>query len=278
MKATLRFPLPAPSAVVDELAVTLNDASVRDRLRVREHALELERPLKAGEEIHYEISFRSRGLSYWYFQVREPREIRDLELVLTLPDIQRKKLNYPEGCMTPTRIADQQKGVVLTYKLDRALSTKGMGVEMPKLKQPGELAGNVLGEIRKGWLLVFAALLLAGTLAGFGYTPLLAVFACAAVALAYGLLGDFTDTPLGFWGAATVVLVPIFALLAIVIYRVSPAFAGRVAALQLLLFGLVYPLAAGLDNERQLLYLNLCGLVLVAAAALQLTTRLRQNR
>lgn len=275
VKATLRFPLPAASAVVDELTVTLNGANVRDRLRVRNQAIELEQPLKAGEHVSYEISFKSRGLSYWYFQVREPREIRDFELKLFLPDLPRKKLNYPEGCMTPTQIADDQKGVLLTYRLDRALSGKGMGVEMPKLKQPGELASGVLDQIRKGWLLLFAALLAGGALVGYRHTPLLTVFVSAAVALAYGLLGDFCDTPLGFWGAATLILLPVFALLATVLGRVLPRPQARIAAFELFAFGLFYPLLAAADDKRQALYLNLCALLFVAAAARRLALRLR---
>jgi len=275
VKATLRFPLPASSAMYDELAVALNGASVRDRLRIRANALELEQPLQSGEHITYEISFKSRGLSYWYFQVREPREIRDLELKLALPDMPRKSLNYPEGCMTPTGIADEQKGAVLTYRLDRALSNKGMGIEIPKLTQPGELAGAVLGEVRKGWVLLFAALLLGGTLCGYKHTALLATFIAAAVAFAYGLLGDFSGTPLGFWGTGLIVVLPIFLLLLAALRRALPGAEGSALMLQLYVFGLLYPCLAGLDEKRQVLYLNLSALLFLVVAAWQLIRRLR---
>jgi hypothetical protein len=275
VKATLQFPLPAATAMYDDLAVALNGASVRDKLRIRAGALELEQPLKPGEEIGYEISFKSRGLSFWYFQVREQREIRDLELKLALPDTPRKSLNYPEGCMTPTEIKDDRKGVVLTYRLDRALSNKGMGIELPKLTQPGELAGAVLDEVRKGWVLLFAALLLGGTLAGFKHAALLAVFVGAAVAFAYGLLGDFCDTPLGFWGTGAVVVGPIILLLVAVLLRALPGAEGNALSLELIVFGLWYPSLAGLDDERRLLYLNLCAVLFLAVAAWQLVRRLR---
>jgi len=273
--AVLRFPLPATSAMYDDLAVGLNGTSVRDRLRIRSNALELEQLLKPGEEINYEVSFKSRGLSFWYFQVREPREIRDLELKLTLPDTPTKSLNYPEGCMTPTEVVDAGHGSVLTYRLDRALSNKGMGIEIPKLTQPGELASAVLDEVRKGWVLLFAALLLGGTLAGCKHTALLTAFVAAAVAFAFALLGDFSDTPLGFWGTGAIVVLPIFVLLLVALRRTLPGAEGNALMLELAGFGLLYPVLAGLDDKRQLLYLNLSAVLFLAIAAWQLTRRLR---
>jgi len=135
VNAILRFPLPASSAMYDELAASLNGQSVRERLRIESGALVLEQSLQPGQEFEYEIGFKSRGLSYWYFQVREPREIRDFELVLRLPGLTTRNLNYPEGCMTPTKVEGTGNGAVLLYRLDRALSNKGMGIEMPKLTQ-----------------------------------------------------------------------------------------------------------------------------------------------
>ena len=256
--ATLRFPLPAASAMYDDLTVNLNGASVRDRLRIRNGALELEQPLAAGAEIDFEISFASRGLAHWYFQVGEQREIRDLELTLALPDLPRNSLNYPEGCMTPSATADtpDHKGVTVTYRLDRALTSKGMGIELPKLTQPGELAGAVLDEVRKGWVLVFAALLLGGTLAGYKQTALLAAFVGAGLAFAYGLAADLTDTPLGFWGSGAIVLLPALALLAIAVRRILPHGASGFVLAELCAFGLFLPILAGLDDNRQLLYLT----------------------
>lgn len=41
---------------------------------------------------------------------------------------------------------------------------------------------------------------------------------------------------------------------------------GRPLAVQLMLFGILYPRMAGLDSERESLYLNLCALVFLALA------------
>lgn len=274
--ATLRFPLPASSAMYDDLAVRLNSTNVLDRLRVRNNALEFEQPLKTGEEFDCDVSFKSRGLQHWYFQVRDPREIRDMELTLALPDTARKSLNYPEGCMTPTEITDtpDHKGVTLAFRLDRALSNKGMGIQLPQPKQPGELTGAVLGEVRKGWVLLFAALLLGLTLAGNRHAALLTVFVTSGAALAAGLLANFSDTPLGFWGTLAVIVVPVYIALLFALRRTE---AGSLLIAETIVFGLLYPGLAGLDDTRQLLYLNVATAMFVAAAAWQLIRRLNRS-
>jgi hypothetical protein len=254
------------------------------RLQVRDGALTLEQPLTASETFDLEIAFKSRGLAHWYFQVREPREIRDFKLTLRLPDLPKERLNYPEGCMTPTEIAESGGGTVLTYTLDRALSSKGMGVEMPKQKQPGETTDAMLAQTEKSWVLLFAALLLGLTLgenAQIGRSAavktLVALLLGAAVALGYGLLGDLTDSSLGFAGAF-VLLVLLLVALGGCARRALGGFDGVLLWGLVLLFGAALPLAGGLDGVRQVLYLNLCAFILLAFVAWQLLRKFREAR
>jgi len=102
-------------------------------------------------------------------------------------------------------------------------------------------------------------------------------YAGAAVAFVFALLGDFSDTPLGFWGTGTIVVLPIFALLLIALRRTLPGAEGNALMLELTAFGLLYPALAGLDDKRQLLYLNLSAVLFLAVAAWQLTRRLRSG-
>ncbi|HEV8322604.1 MAG TPA: hypothetical protein VG389_13390 [Myxococcota bacterium] len=277
VRARLRFPLPSTTAVYDALAVKLDGADVLDRVTMTSDALVLEEPLAADRAFRLEVSFKSRGLSYWYFQVREPREIRDLVLTLALPDLARGDLNYPEGCMPPTAVdaTPDGRGSVLTYKLDRAISNKGMGVSLPAPGQPGETTSAVLGYTVTGWGLVFAALLFGLTSARVRHAPLVALFAGALVALGYGLLADFSDLLFGFWLSAVAVLVPLFAAIGVLVTRAVPGAEGRVLGAALVLFGLLYPCVAGLDPDRDVLYLNLSGLAFLSLASWQLWRRLR---
>ena len=279
-KCNLIFPLPAARAMYDGLAATLNGNDALPQMQMNGGTLLFAREVSPEETMDFRLAFNSRGMSSWYFQVREPREVRDFVLTLDLPDLPMPRLNYPEGCMTPTEIkpAADGQGCALTYRLDHALSNKGMGVALPRLPQPGATTNAVLAEIERAWLLLFALLALAFTLVSLQHTALFTVLFGAGMAFAYGLLGHFSDLLFGFWGTAVLVLLPLFLVLAFLAMRVAGGSVGRLLAAQLMLFGIVYPCAAGLDAGRQTLYLTLCALVFLAFTAWRLVTLIQQNR
>jgi hypothetical protein len=278
LKSILKFPLPASGSMYDDLSATLNGQDVLPQMQLKDAALILPRDLKPGETFDMAISFKSRGMSFWYLQVKESREIRDFTLTLNLPDLPKARLNYPEGCMTPTDIQPTpgNQGCVLTYRLDHAISNKGMGIALPTLPQPGEVTNAILAEVERGWLLVFAMLTLGLTLAGSRYAVLMSIGFGAASACIYGLVGDFSDLFSGAGGAELLILLPLFVALAWGLIRLVPL-AGKVLALQFLLFGLIYPAAAGLDSDRQTLYFNVSALGFLCFGAWQVFQRLRSN-
>jgi len=276
VNATLRFPLPSSSAMYTGLAVNLDGKSVLDQLEMNEGWLVVQRDdVPRGEVLDLEVAFKSRGLSYWYFQVQEPREIRDFLLTMRLPDLAQSKINYPEGCMTPTELAatPDGRGSLLTYRLDRAISNKGMGVDLPKLTQPGQATSAVLLESVNGWLLMFSAVVLGLTLAGVRFAALISVVIGAAAAFGYGLLADFSEFFIGLCGAYLIIFIPLYALLGWLLLRIVTEIEGRLLALELALFGALYPFLAGIDAERQTLYLNIVALMFLSMTAWQLMRR-----
>jgi len=260
-KGIFSFPLPAVDAMYDGLVATLDGKDVLPEMEIKDSSLVLECDVQPNEMMDFHIGFKSRGLSYWYFQVREAREIRDFTLTLDLPDLTNVKLNYPDDCMTPTSIAPTKDnlGTILTYRFDHALTDKGMGISLPQLPQPGATTRAVLDKTGDAWLLTFAVLTLSFTLAGARHAALLAILFSVATAFGYGLLAGFSDLLFGFWGTAILILLPLFGVLAILLMRSIPQ-AGKWIAAQFLLFSVVYPCIAGLDITRQSLYLNLCAL------------------
>ncbi|HTS17445.1 MAG TPA: hypothetical protein VMP11_07725 [Verrucomicrobiae bacterium] len=271
-RATIRFPLPSASMVANDLAVSLNGASALGQMEIKDSALVLEVDVQKGWTADLDISFKSRGVSFWYFQVSEPRVIRDFELTLHLPDLPKDKLNYPEGCMTPTEITPtaDKRGCDLVYRLGDAVSTKGMGIALARPEQPGRVMDAVLAETPTAWTLVFSAMIFGLSLAGVRRAVLLDVLVGAAAVFAYGLLGNFHDIVFGFWGSVVVVLVPLFAVIAWTITRIVAGLPGKLLAVELVLFGILYPSVAGLDADRQMLYLNVCAAVLLVVTTWQL--------
>src|SRR5262249_26240971 len=153
------------------------------------------------------------------------------------------------------------RGTLLAFRLEHAISGKGMGIALPIIAQPGETTKAVLGEVERGWLLLFAMLILGLTTAGTGQPVLLSILFGVASACAYGLLADFSDVLFGFWGTSILVFVPFFLLLAWLLTRLASPVSANVLAIQLLVFGVAYPSVAGLDAGRQSLYFDLAALV-----------------
>jgi hypothetical protein len=274
-RCNLVFPLPAARSMYDDLSATLNGRDVLPQMQLKDTTLVLARELQPKEALDFRIAFKSRGVSFWYFQVREAREIRDFLLSLTLPDLPKGKLNYPGGCMTPTDIQSATNGLgsVLTFRLDHAISNQGMGVALPSLPQPGEITSAVLGETERAWLFIVAMLALTLTLAQVRHAVLITALFGAATAFAYGLLGDFSDLLFGFVGTAVLILVPLLLVLGKLLTKVTAGTALKALAAQFLIVGILYPCAAGLDAERQSLYLNLCAVGFLGFMAWVLTHR-----
>lgn len=276
LNGVLKFPLPAAGAMYDDITATLNGNDILSQMQIKEGALLLTRDVKANEPLDLVIAFKSRGMSFWYLQVKEAREVRDFTLTLNLPDLAKSRLNYPEGCMTPTTIkptADNQ-GSILAYRLDHAISNKGMGIALPALPQPGAETSAVLAEVERGWLLIFAMLVLGLTLAESKFAVLISILFAAATACAFGLLADCSDLLFGFWPTAGLVLLPMLVFLAWLLTKIAPRPFSNLLAIQILLFGIAYPAVAGLDSDRQTLYFNLSALIFLGIAAWQISRRL----
>jgi hypothetical protein len=272
VSADIRFPLPADGAVYDDLYATVNGQDVLPQMRLDSGALVLSRPLKPAEVLDMSVGFKSRGMSYWYMQIKEAREIRDFTLTLNLPDLPKARLNYPDDCMTPTDIKPTPDGLgsLLTFRLDHAISSKGMGISLPTLPQPGQTTNAVLSQIERSWMLIYALLILGLTVASVKHSVVISLMFGAAAALGYGMLGDFSDLLFGFWGTAALVLTPTFVVLAWLLKRCLPGRAGVLLAGQFLVYGIVLPCAAGLDGDRELLYLDICAAAFLAFIAWQL--------
>ena len=108
------------------------------------------------------------------------------------------------------------------------------------------------------------------TLAGVNHAVVISLLFGAATALGYGLLGDFSDLLFGFWGTATIVLLPMLLFLSWLLRKSLPGIAGWLMSLQMLLYGIALPCLAGLDDRRESLYQNICACVFLAFIAWQL--------
>ena len=155
-----------------------------------------------------------------------------------------------------------------------------MGIELPGLKvaTPAKPRPHSSQRLKKE---LGAALRGGG--AGTGRLPAVVAaysWACVlvgcAAALGYwtalGRLGS--DTFLGFWGTAILMLIPLLVAARLVDgCSCLPATEGKLVAVELLLFGAIYPCLAALDANRETLYLNVSAFIFLAIAAWMIAQR-----
>ena len=159
--------------------------------------------MQPGEEIPVHMRYKSRGMESWRYDIPAPHEIRDFRMVMSLPEVARDRLDYPEGCLTPTEITtgSEGRGTVLTWTLDRAITTRGMGVELPGATQPGELVARVLKHAWRGAMLLLVGLVVSllpgGVRMGLARIGVVGGAYCGQ----FMLLAALSDTRMGFIGA-----------------------------------------------------------------------------
>jgi hypothetical protein len=159
-------------------------------------------------------------------------------------------LNYPDGVLSPTDVQPTGDGLgsVLTWKLDHALTTAGMGVALPQPDQPGAQVTSILDYATQSFtllllLLALTFLIVGGTLRAIDVALLAGIYAAQ-----FFLMAGISDAVSGFWGTFGI-SVGLEVLLAVILFWRYPSPLVRILTLGLtVFFGAIYPLI-GLVND-----------------------------
>jgi hypothetical protein len=250
--AQFHFPLPAGQGLVDRIRVVLDGKTVEQKLLINEAGIRWNMPIPQGGKHELILQYHSRGLEYLRFEPGSARELESYRLRMVCRGIRAEQINYPVGCMTPTeKIAEKTDKdaagrpvtvTTLAWNLDRALTRLGMGVIIPRRKQPGYYVARVLAAAPWGLLLLLAMVLVtyAATRRMPHWLPL------ALLAVAYHLyyllmahVGDYAPGLVGGMIISGVVLTGLMAAFQLLFCRRFHA----VATLALFgVFAVVYPL------------------------------------
>ncbi len=239
-RAEFEFPL-SGQVLYEGLEVLVDGRPLGPALRVDADALRWELALAPAEAHDVSITYATRGLEFVYYQILEPREVRDFELSLHARGLTLADLNYPEGCLTPTSIEEGTAGdITLRWALDHALTTAGMGLAMPRPMQPGATVARVLARSPHALMLLVGAICLV-LLVDVGAVALLDVaLTCASYALQFVLMAATSDAVGGLPVALAIGALPCLATLWF-LWRRHPS-RGPILGL-LMFFVLVHPLA-----------------------------------
>jgi hypothetical protein len=153
------------------------------------------------QRVTVDIEYRTRGVEYLYYQLPRPRHIRDFRLELVAEGIGPEQVNYPELCLTPQSIEPTDDGVRLVWTLDRAVTTAGMGLALPRPEQPGAKVALVLDRSPFALMLLVVAVSLTLMVRREAISFVDLALLCAAYCVVFLTMAAATDYAPGFWGA-----------------------------------------------------------------------------
>jgi hypothetical protein len=272
------FELPLSGQVFyDELHVTLNGAELGADLRVDGDALRWQREMAPGERASIAVSYATRGVEHFYYQIPEPREIRDFALAMRVVGLPRADVNYPEGCLTPSAIEEDGDDVVLHWELDRSLTTAGMGIALPRPVQPGADVASVLARSPYALMLLVGAVcltLLVDSMGRRDVALLDVALTCATYSLMFVIMAAAADATGGLWGAFGLGAAPCLAL-SFWLWRRHPS---RAFVLSLVAFFVaVHPLSALVPEQQEAFDAAVVAGLVLYLVALTLRSRTRAS-
>lgn len=249
-EAEFTFPMSPGQRVFEDFQITLDGQDISSKLQFAPDQITWTSVMAPRQHHTITVVYTSRGMETFYYQIPAQRNIRDFVLTLTIDRLPLTQLNYPEGILTPTRIASTSdgRGSVLVWQLDRAITTAGMGVALPQPEQPGAQVLRVLWNSPYALTLLVTmlalTLLILGVPMRFLDLALLAAVYCAQ----FLLMAAVSDYWFGFWGSLVLGTV-LTGFLTYLLFREQSSKLLRNLIYALVgFFALVYPLA-GLLTE-----------------------------
>ena len=248
--ANFRFPLSSGQTLFENFVITMDEQDMSSYLRISSDVVSWTVKMKPHQKSKIEITYSSRGMDYFYYQIPVQREIKNFSLELTIDRLPVALLNYPDGVITPTGIqpTEDGQGSILRWDLDRAITVAGMGVALLPPQQPGAQVLRVLVISPYALTLLGAMLALTMLIWGVPVRFIDLALLSAVYSLLFLVMAAISDFWFGFWGSLVVGgLLTLF--LAYLLFRNLPIRALRISIYALVaFFTIVYPLS-GLLTE-----------------------------
>lgn len=243
-EALFTFPLSPNQTMFDDFEIAVDGETISPRLRFEEDTVSWTDTMQPHERKTIVISYSTRGMEYFYYQIPRQREINSFSLTIAIDRLPNWKLNYPEGCLTPMEIkpTSDGQGSILVWTLDHAITTSGMGVAIPQPEQPGAPVLRVLLDSPYSLTLLIATVSLTLLILGEPVRFVELALLSAAYCTQFLLMATLSDYFFGFWGSL-ILGAALTSLLTFLLFRKSPSRLLRVlVSVLILFFTLVYPL------------------------------------
>ena len=98
-------------------------------------------PVRVGQEIVFEIGYRTRGLDHWRYSFGDDvNRVKHFTLTATT-DFQ--GVDFSDGSISPVAKTPTEDGWELTWSFENLISGFSIGIEMPRKLNPGPLAAQI---------------------------------------------------------------------------------------------------------------------------------------
>ena len=199
----VEFTLPTGQTLFDNFSATLDGEDVSQS--VNNSVLVASRELAPGEELRFEVGYRSQGLDQWTYRL--PTGVsRVNDFILTM-STNFRRIDFPNGTLAATTRSQNEDGWNVEWRYESLLTDMGIGMAMPAKLQPGDLAGRITFFAPVALLFYFFLMLILTvkrniSLHAMNYFFLAAAFFAFHLLLAYTV--DLIDIHLAFLLSAAV--------------------------------------------------------------------------
>jgi len=266
---TIRFTFPTTQAIYDNFTFRVGEEQV-DLQATEEGRLLATVWLEPGQEVPFAISYDSRGLDRWSYDLgRGVRRVKNFRLRM-ITDF--KAIDFPAGTVSPTAKLETEDGWELLWEYDDLVSGFRIAMEMPKPVNPGPMARQITLFAPISLLFFFFIIFILSVLRGVRIHPMNYLFLAAgffSFHLLFAYLVDHMNIHLAMAISSLTSVGLVVSYLRLV---VGPRFAIREAGLAQVIYLVLFSYAHFLRGYTGLTLT--VGAILTLAVLMQLTGRI----
>ena len=252
-EAEFTFPLSPGQTLYENFKIVVDGQDISSQLRFSPDLVRWTGKMKPHQQADVVVTYSSRGMDTFYYQIPVQRQINNFILTLTIDRLPVSLLNYPQGALTPTGIepTPDQLGSILTWKFDGTITTAGMGVALLQPEQPGAQVLRVLANSPYALTLLIGMLSLTLLIRGEPVRFIDLALLAGAYCVQFLIMASVSDSVLGFWGSL-ILGACLTGLLTFLLFRrhSSKLLRGLIYAL-VGFFTIVYPLSGLLTQVTE---------------------------
>jgi len=201
------FPLPSENSSYNNFIFKLGESKTQQQTP-HGGVIEEATTIAAGEEVQLNVAYQNRGIDLWSYQLGDIDRVSNFNLTM---ETDFTEIGFPEGSGSPTErdLDPQTNNWLLHWHYPDVINPQQIGMEMPKVLNPGPIAARMSYFAPVSLLFFFAVLLILGAVKGINLHPMNYFFLAAgffAFQLLFSYLVDLLSLHVSFIIASVVSL------------------------------------------------------------------------